>query len=167
MQTEKSISLPGFSPLSRVWIFQAGKKLSQKESALIKSKSDDFLKTWDSHGTPVQSACLVLYDYFVVLVADETTMPGGCSVDKAFRFVGALAHEMNLPLLDRTSVAFEKNGTIFCFPFNEISKQIEDGFLTHETEVFYNGIQVLEQLESAWKLPLSDSPFASLLLQTR
>ena len=74
------------SKSSRVWIYQATRIFSIQEALEIEDRLEQFTQNWQSHGAPVKAVGLLLFGQFIVLIADETTIPvGGCSTDSSVR----------------------------------------------------------------------------------
>ena len=98
---------------SRVWIFQADRKLTGEEKAKIKERSSAFVATWSTHGKPLKSGVDIFYDHFLVLSVDETDWTAsGCSIDQSFRFIKQLEDEMRISFLSRDRVALLNEGEV-------------------------------------------------------
>ena len=93
---------------AKIWIYQANRPINTEEKAVIREHLDVFLSQWTAHGSTLQSAGDVLYDYFLIICVDESFhKPGGCSIDSSVRFVQELGQRMNLDFFQRTNLAFD------------------------------------------------------------
>ncbi|MEO6894191.1 MAG: hypothetical protein ABI136_04090, partial [Ginsengibacter sp.] len=77
-----------FHDNSRVWIYQADRAFSKQELTELGKKIEKFGEVWHSHGSAVRSYANLLFDHFIILMADESQVKvGGCSTDSSFRFI--------------------------------------------------------------------------------
>lgn len=152
------VSFEVLSADSKIWIYQSGRELSEKEKSLIIKKSQSFLTEWTAHGHDLAAAVKIFFDRFIILAVDESKNDAsGCSIDKSIHFIGQLGQTLNMNLLDKTSIAFQKNDQIHTLRFNEIKKMIEAGMLTESTPVFNHAITSKKELEEEWLLPAEKS----------
>jgi hypothetical protein len=88
-----------FSAVSRVWIYQCNRKLTENESTEISSLLDDFAGSWKSHGNPVKGFGKVLFHQFLLVMADEsTTGVSGCSTDSSVRLMKDIESKYGISL---------------------------------------------------------------------
>jgi hypothetical protein len=143
---------------SRIWIYQADRKLSEKEETKIAIKSKIFLENWTSHNEQLKSSFDIRYGIFLILMIDEKhTSAGGCSIDKSVHFIKQLEKEYAVNLLDRNIFAFKKDEEVSLVKRTEFEKLLENGTINENTVVFNNLVQSLELLANAWEIPLRDS----------
>src|SRR5215469_7191148 len=97
----------GFSPESRVWIYQSPRVFFLSEALEIEKMLEEFARDWKSHGTPVKGYANLLYGQFIVLMADETaTGVSGCSTDSSVRLIKDIEQRFGVPMFDRLMLAF-------------------------------------------------------------
>ena len=73
---------------SGVWIYQSDRAFSAEEVAAINTATSEFVSQWLAHKAKVIGDGRLLYDRFVVLVADEEKLQvSGCSIDSTVRFI--------------------------------------------------------------------------------
>jgi hypothetical protein len=151
--------LQPFANHARVWIYQSSRELSEAEVKLAQNAGNNFVKEWNAHGATLQSGFLVLYDRFVVLVADETAVKAsGCSIDSSVRLIRALEQELNIELLDRINLAYrDDSGNIQTLHMNDFREAISAGKITPETIVFNNLIETAGKMKTEWEVPAKDS----------
>jgi hypothetical protein len=103
-----STHFSGYSPASKLWIFQASAPL-QSHQVAIEARLQPFIQSWLSHGAVVQGSYLLVADRFLLIAADEAAgSVSGCSTDGLMRTVKALGSELDLDFFDRANLAFAK-----------------------------------------------------------
>lgn len=144
---------------ARVWIYQASQKLNSQEKQKLQQKIQDFLDTWDTHGTPLKAAWTMLYDRFLVLVVDDKiTSPSGCSIDKSVRFLKDMEEELGIAFLEKSSVAIlEENDEIMIYELKDLKKNVKEGKIKPNSLIFNNLVPTLGELETSWRIPASKS----------
>src|SRR5436190_11481296 len=86
-----------FHPASRVWIYQCSRLFTISEAFEIEGILNNFVTSWNSHGTPVKGYANLFYDQFIVLMADETaTGVSGCSTDSSVRVIKQIEQEFTV-----------------------------------------------------------------------
>ena len=147
-----------FAPGSRVWVYQSNRSFSPAEASEIRNALKAFADNWKSHGDPVKAAGYLLFDQFIVLMADETqTGVGGCSTDSSVRFLKELEQEFQVRLFDRTNLAFVINDKVQTISLDEVDEALQKGTITPDTPYFNNVVLTKEELQSKWILPVKDS----------
>ncbi len=159
-----------FTPLhempahSRVWIFQADRKLSQEETASIAGAAKDFTNEWTSHKEALKASFEIRYDHFLILMIDEKVLSaGGCSIDESTRFVKSLEKKFGLSFFDRLNLAYWSGGELKIVSRDEFEKKMEKGEINEETIVFNNLVQSKIDLDTKWEVPLKHSWHKALL----
>ena len=75
-----------FSDESKVWIFQSNRPFIEKEQKEIDEQLYQFYVQWLAHGDAVKGWAKLLFNQFVVVLADESgTNVSGCSTDSMVR----------------------------------------------------------------------------------
>ena len=160
MVTSIQNKLPG---TSRVWVYQSARKLTAGESGTIQNKVKDFVSNWTSHKIGVVADGDILFDLFIVLMADEEKVGvSGCSIDSSVRFVKGLEHEYRTNFFDRWNIAYQKDSKILCCNKSEFEELVNSGEIKDETIVFNNLVANKDDFESSWKIPYSKSWLKSL-----
>ena len=91
---------------SRVWVYQSTRQFTDTEAIVIAEKIQLFVNQWTAHKQGVMGDGALLYNRFVVLMADETHVGvSGCSVDSSVHFVRHLGQEFKTEFVDRWHVA--------------------------------------------------------------
>lgn len=143
---------------SKVWVYQSNRPFSEKEEKEINEQLYQFYVQWNSHGTPVKGWAGVLFNRFIVFIADETaSMVSGCSTDSSVRVVKSIEKQYEINLFDRLAITFLVKGKAEMLPFSQIQYAIDKDYIDAETPVFNNIVQTLEQLKTQWLVPLKQS----------
>ncbi len=146
------------APGSKVWVYQSARQFTPGEAQTLRNKIKGFVTEWTSHKLGVIGDGDVLYDRFVVLMADEEKVGvSGCSIDSSVHFVKALEHEYRTNFFDRWNIAYISNNQLLACNKNEFEKLVDDGVIADETIVFNNLVQTKGDFENKWQIPYSQS----------
>jgi hypothetical protein len=143
---------------SRLWVYQAERKLSSSETDIISRELLTFTEQWLVHGQPMKASFKIYHDQFLLLAADEGyNTASGCSIDGSVRLLKDLGRQIGVDFLDRGHVAFKKNDEILTVPVSSLKQKSMDGFWTKDTLVFNNLINVKSDINRAWILPAGET----------
>jgi hypothetical protein len=147
-----------FSQQSRVWIYQADKKLTDQEALLIQQELDKFATGWTAHNNQLKAKGEVRYNRFLILVVDESQAgASGCSIDKSVHFMKQIEQHFNINLFDRFNLAYREGEEILSLPRHAFEDMLKQGKINTETIVYNNMVQNLTELESKWEVPFKNS----------
>lgn len=165
MKFEYKHLIPGeFDDKSRVWIYQSSRFFSISEALQIEEILENFVANWQSHGAKVKGWANLLFGQFIVIMADETIAGvSGCSTDSSVRIIKSIEQNFNVDLFNRQNLAFVIKEKVQVLPLSQLKYAVENGFVTSETLYFNNLVQVKEELENNWLIPLKDSWLARRL----
>src|SRR5436190_1491261 len=136
-----------FSDSSRVWIYQSNRKLETNEALQIESVLGQFVSNWKSHGEIVKGSANLLFEHFIILMADETaTGVSGCSTDSSVRIIKEIGEKMNVQLFERQTLAFLVKGKIQLLPLSQLDYALKNDFINGETLYFNNTILTKREL---------------------
>lgn len=153
-----------FSPQSKVWVYQASRLLTLQEAFEAEDMINEFVAGWQSHGEQVKGQGLIIFGYFVVLIADDTqTHVGGCSTDSSVRFIKTLGEKLGINFFDRNQLAFVINDGIQLLPYQQLQYGIDHNFLSPDTLYFNNLVATKKDLEENWITPVKKSWLAQKL----
>ena len=148
----------GFSPDSRVWIYQCSRLFTISEAFEVEDLLNDFTDKWLSHGTPVKGAGHLFFGQFIILMADEkATGVSGCSTDSSVRLVKDIEQKFGVNMFDRTTLAFVVNDKIQLLPLSQLQYGFDNAFISADTVYFNNLVQTKEELENKWMIPVKES----------
>jgi hypothetical protein len=147
-----------FHDTSRVWIYQANRNFSPGEVVNVQSILQQFVSDWNSHGATVKGFATIIFDRFIVLMADETgSGVSGCSTDSSVRVIKNISEQYHIDLFDRTGTAFFIDAKVEVVPLNNLKEKFEDGTVTSRTLYFNNTIQNKSGLLNNWIIPTGES----------
>lgn len=147
-----------FNPLSRVWIYQSNRLFKAEELSLLHNKLSAFTQSWTAHNQELKAAYEIRYNCFIILIVDETqASASGCSIDKSTHLMKEIEQELNVNLFDRFQLAWKDSDEIKITDRTHFEKLISEGAINKETIVYNNLVNSLEQLNTAWEIPLKDS----------
>jgi hypothetical protein len=156
------------APGSRVWIFQADRELTSGENKAISDELLQFVENWLSHGSLLKAHFKLLHNRFIVFFADEQgDNMCGRAIDASVRFVKELEKKYTVSLLDRSRVAYIKDGKVEACTLDELGQRIEENEITPDTEVFNNLVSTKEEFDNSWTIPLSKSWHRSYIMQNQ
>ena len=143
---------------SKVWVYQADRELSDGEVLQIRSKADDFISNWASHGTDLRAAIELFYNRFVVIFVDEEhAEASGCSIDSSVNFVQNIEQDYSILLMNRLLVAWREGDSIQSCPLDQFERKLQAGEVKDSTIVFNNLVSTKIEFETKWEVPLKDS----------
>lgn len=153
-----------FDASSRVWIYQSSRPFGIAEALEIETLLQDFVGSWNTHGTPVKGYGNLFFGQFVVLMADETAAGvSGCSTDSSVRVIKAIEERFKVSMFDRQSLAFVVKDKVQLLPLNQLGYAVENGFINHDTLYFNNLAATKQELENKWLVPAKESWLAARL----
>ncbi|MFN5208917.1 MAG: hypothetical protein ACK5D8_05440 [Bacteroidota bacterium] len=157
MQADRFQLFPGFPPESRMWIFQADRKLTDADKNYLSQTFDRFFPTWTSHEKPMKAAHALLKDFFLVIALDQTQAgASGCGIDKLMHVVRSAGEALQINFFDRNKVLALVDGIPHLCAVNEADKWIRK-----ETPVYViHHLQTLGELSSIC-IPAKDSWLAN------
>src|SRR5436190_28814 len=144
---------------SRVWVYQASRKLTEAEIISVKEKADLFIEEWTAHGA-ILKACFEIHDdiFLLMLVDEKQAMASGCSIDKSVHFMLGLENELGISLTNRLLFAYRNNeGKACVVNRNEFERLIKTGIINDETKVFNTLVKNKSELETGFEIPFEKS----------
>lgn len=147
-----------FHPQSKVWIYQSSRKLSDAEVIDIEKKICQFASNWMSHADPVKGFAKVVFNWFIILIADESrTKVSGCSTDSSVRLIKEIEQTYHIDLFNRTLMTFFIKESIQPLPMVQVQPALQHQMISPETLFFDNTILTKQELEEKWIVPLKNS----------
>jgi len=143
---------------SKVWIYQSSRKFSANEAVVINQKIKQFLQGWNAHKVEVVGDGKLLYNYFIVLMADESRVGvSGCSIDSSVHFIKSLGNEYKTNFFDRWNLAYIRNGEVTNCHREEFEKLLDLGEINDDTIVFNNLLHTKGDFNTKWQVPYRES----------
>ncbi|HEX4374150.1 MAG TPA: hypothetical protein VHZ50_12690 [Puia sp.] len=154
----KELLPPDFAADSRVWIYQSDRLFAMSEVLQIEDMLNEFVKEWNSHGTPVKGFATVFFGQFIILMADETASGvSGCSTDSSVRLIKEIEKKFSVNLFDRQLLAFIIKDKIQLLPLSQLNYAVENNFIDGSTPYFNNTVKDKNELENNWIIPVKES----------
>ena len=153
-----------FADNARVWVYQSTRPFTEAQEAEINEQLSHFAEQWQAHGRPVKGWGKLLFNRFLVMMADESQAAvSGCSTDGMVRVVKSLEKQYDCNLFDRLSITFLVKEKAEVLPMNQVQYALEKGYIDGNTLMFNNLVSTKEEFLSQWLLPLSESWLAPRL----
>jgi hypothetical protein len=147
-----------FAPTSKVWIYESNRPLFENEVLEMNEQLHNFYSQWLSHGAPVKGWAQVIFNKFIIVLADEdATHVGGCSTDSMVRVVKSFERQYQLNLFDRMNISFFVNNKVEPLPMNQVSYALQKGYIETDTILFNNSVTTKAALLENWMVPLNKS----------
>lgn len=152
-------ALKNLDDTSRIWIYQANRKLSKTEILLVRDETIKFLEQWNAHGNELKAGFSVLKDYFLVIGVDESfAQASGCSIDSSVGLIRKLNGYLNMDFLDRQLVTVQNtDDEIIQYSLKEVPEKVESGEILPGTLMFNTLIQTVGEMKNNWLIPAKDS----------
>lgn len=153
-----------FAPSSRVWIYQSSRLFSMPEALQVEDLLNNFIASWNSHGSPVKGYANLFFGQFIMLMADEqATGVSGCSTDSSVHLIKQVEQLFHVNMFDRQSLAFVIKDKVQLLPMQQLQYAITNEFVTGDTLYFNNLVLTKSELESNWIIPVQNSWLAKRL----
>jgi hypothetical protein len=145
--------------MSRVWIYQSNRFLSEAEVSEISALTQQFVESWTAHGSALTGKVILSDNLFLILEVDEEVAGvTGCSIDKSVHFIKGLGEKFGVDFFDRMRISyFDEQGKLQLANRDEFQQLVDNGVVHHDTIVYNNLIQTSEEFTSNWKIPFSQS----------
>lgn len=150
---------------SRVWIYMSSRAFTPVEEEEISQLGKSFVSNWKAHGSALEADCIVMYNHFVIIAADEQVAGvSGCGIDSSVRFVQELEKKYQVTLLDKLNIAYKNESMeVVVEPMFDFQGKMDQGTVHAETIVFNNLVEDMGELRKQWEVPLKDSWHKQLL----
>lgn len=145
------VPLEKLPPQSKLWIYQADRKLSAEQKKLIGEKLREFTGQWLVHGEPLHASFDIRFDQFVVVAANDTA--SGCSIDSSVRVMKEIGALAGVDFFNRNLIAFKKGEEITLTNLTLLKSELQNGSWNEETPVFNNAISNLGDINDRWLVP--------------
>ena len=143
---------------SRIWIYQANRKLSEQEVAVIQEKTANFLEQWTAHGSDLEAGFELKYNRFIVIGLNQANASAsGCSIDASVRFIQSLEKEFDIDLLDKMNVTYYSGEYIAHKSLADFRKMAKSKSVSGNTIVFNNLVNTKAEYLENWEVPAKES----------
>ena len=143
---------------SRIWIYQANRKLTDEEVRFIKEKTVVFLENWTAHGQDLEAGFEIKYNRFIIIgLNQQNASASGCSIDASVKFMQSLEKELGVDLLDKMNVTFYNGEFIAHKSLLDFKKMAKARSISKDTVVFNNLVTTKAEYLTSWEVPAKDS----------
>ncbi|WP_339834361.1 ABC transporter ATPase [uncultured Flavobacterium sp.] len=147
--------LPGHS---KIWIYQANRKLSDDEVTEITEATKEFVENWAAHGTSLEASFIMKYNRFVILAVNQDFHAAtGCSIDSSVQFIQNLEAKYEIDLLDKMNVTYKTGEFIAFKTLIEFKQLAKSKSVSENTIVFNNLVNTIEEWQDFWEVPANES----------
>lgn len=147
-----------FHAESRVWIYQSSRAFIEKEQKEINEQLEQFYTQWLAHGEQVNGWAKLLFNQFIVVMADKTGAPvSGCSTDGMEIIIKSIGRQYSVNFFDRMTLTFLRDGKAEMLPFNQVQYALDRGMINADTLTFNNIATTKNELLTTWLVPMKES----------
>jgi hypothetical protein len=158
------VPFESLSDNSRVWIYQANRRMSASEASSLDKVLQQFCGNWNAHGEPLKTSFRIEHDQFVVLCADEDYhAPSGCSIDSSVRILKEFQASAGVDFFDRTLVAFLIDDKVTTARLGDLKGRFASSDLTGSTLTFDNLVPSKGDFINRWRVPAEKTWLAKYL----
>jgi hypothetical protein len=151
---------------AKIWVFNAGRQLTDKEKTMTMESAKNFCMQWKAHGKPLIASADIMHNQFLVLAVDESlSHVSGCSIDESVHFLREISEKLDADFLNRETVTFmdPQTGGLFSLPLKTAKEKARNGELRADLLVFNNLVLSKDSLKTNWAVPLKESWMKNLL----
>jgi hypothetical protein len=99
---------PNYRTSDKVWIYTSPAPFSEDQQLLLKKLSETFLNQWESHGAAVRGGVEVLYNHFIIVIADNCDGHlCGRAQDAQVRLMKEMEEAAQCSLLNRMLIGYK------------------------------------------------------------
>jgi chemotaxis regulatin CheY-phosphate phosphatase CheZ len=143
---------------SKIWIYQANRKLSDEEVNEIIVATKEFVENWAAHGTSLEASFVMKYNRFIILAVNQDFHPAtGCSIDSSVQFIQNLEAKYEIDLLDKMNVTYKTGEFIAFKTLIEFKQLAKSKSVSENTIVFNNLVNTIEEWQDFWEVPANES----------
>jgi hypothetical protein len=143
---------------SRIWIYQADRKITGTEKEIIARETETFLETWTAHEKALLASYDIRHDAFLIIMIDpKVENASGCSIDKQIHHVHRLEKMLGLSFMNRMIFAYRDGEEVKLVRRDEFEKLVSEGLISNDTIVFNNLHDRLDGLNSGWEVRFGES----------
>lgn len=152
------VSFDALPDNSRIWIYQANRKLAAEEVAQIQERTSQFLEQWTAHGADLEAGLDLRYDRFIVIGLNQANASAsGCSIDASVHFIQSLERDLNIDLMDKMNVTFYNGPYIAHKSLADFKKMAKARSISGDTVVFNNLVNTKAEYKEHWEVPAKES----------
>lgn len=143
---------------SRIWIYQANRKLTDEEVTEMENEISEFVTQWTAHGATLEGGFEVRYNRFIVIGLNQSSVAAsGCSIDASVHFIQSLEKKYNVDLLDKMNVTYYNGDYIAHKTLTDFREMAKNKSVSKNTVVFNNLVNTKAEYLENWEVPAHQS----------
>lgn len=149
---------------AKVWIYPSSRKFYPNEIDIVTNKVKGFIENWKSTDTNFKASFKIVYNRFIVFVADDSGAPlSNLDIDASVTFILELQQEYNVELLDKMNVCFKQGKFVQYKDLKDFKKLLKNKAVTAKSIIFDNLVATKHDFENYWEIPIEDSWYRRFL----
>jgi hypothetical protein len=142
---------------SRVWVYQANRRLRANEIEQISSFLTHEMNAWAAHGAPLNASFEIRFNQVVIVAVNEdVNEASGCSIDASTRWFKSLGDLLHVDFFDR-QIAKIQGEEILLIPLTSIKDFILSAHLLEEDFIIPPQTSDLSQYRNQWLQSVRES----------
>ena len=142
---------------SRVWVYQANRRLMANEMEQISSFLTYEMNAWAAHGAPLNASFEIRFGQVVIVAVNEDiNEASGCSIDASTRWFKSLGELLQVDFFDR-QIARIQGEQISLIPITSIKDFILSAHLLEEDFIIPPQTSDLSQYRNQWLQKVRES----------
>jgi hypothetical protein len=142
---------------SRVWVYQANRRLRANEIEQISSFLTHEMNAWAAHGAPLNASFEIRFNQVVIVAVNEdVNEASGCSIDASTRWFKLLGDLFHVDFFDR-QIAKIQGEEILLIPLTSIKDFILSAHLLEEDFIIPPQTSDLSQYRNQWLQSVRES----------
>lgn len=143
---------------SRIWIYQANRKLTDEEVTEMENEISEFVTQWTAHGATLEGGFEVRYNRFIVIGLNQSSVAAsGCSIDASVHFIQSLEKKYDVDLLDKMNVTYYNGDYIAHKTLTDFREMAKNKSVSKNTVVFNNLVNTKAEYLENWEVPAHQS----------
>jgi len=151
------VPFDNLSATARIWVYQSNRTLNGNERDMVESELKAFCSQWQAHGAPLTSSFQLLYDQFLILSVDESSVgASGCSIDGSVHLLKMLGQKLGLDFFDRTVASFLSDDKVERYSLSHLKELFANGTLKSSDIAFNTMVATKDEFLRSWTKPVSE-----------
>jgi hypothetical protein len=144
---------------SRLWTFNAERRLSDEETARLTNELASFVTGWAAHRKDLTAAFEIRHNQFVLVGVDESKLPpSGCSIDGLVHALGGIGASLGIDLVDAPDIAYRDDAGVHAVTRESFASLASGGEVDDATIVFDRTVARVGDLRAGrWELPAREA----------
>ena len=143
---------------AKVWVYQSNKQFGEDELAYLNVQLDDFISSWESHGSMLKASFKIVHNLFIVFFVDEEgDRMCGTAQDNSVKLMKRLEQELEVSFLDRMIQSYKEGDQVKVIKMNDFITLLENNTINENTIVYNNMVITKADFDDNWEVPLKDS----------